>query len=146
LTIPTASWWLGDGWAYGEARYGERKAIVEAEDWEGPAYQTCREAAVVSSAFPELFRRRNNLSFSHHKEVAALPPDEADALLDWCRELFRIGRAAIARRFGSIGAAGLWLSGPRLLAFLSPLQVAAPRMLTVQNLFGSSPTVKFGAF
>jgi hypothetical protein len=80
------SWWLGDWWAYGEARYGERKAIVETEDWEGPAYQTCREAAVVSNAFPEMFRRRNNLTFSRHKDVAALPLDEADALLDWCEE------------------------------------------------------------
>lgn len=61
--------------------YGERKAIVEAEDWEGPAYQTCREAGVVASAFQEMFRRRNDLTFSHHKEVASLPAAEADALL-----------------------------------------------------------------
>ena len=25
-------------------------------------------------------RRRHDLSFAHHREVAALPPDEADAL------------------------------------------------------------------
>jgi hypothetical protein len=31
----SVSWWLGDWWAFGEARYGERKAIVDAEDWEG---------------------------------------------------------------------------------------------------------------
>jgi hypothetical protein len=24
--------------------------------------------------------------FKHHREVAALPPAEADALLDWCEE------------------------------------------------------------
>jgi len=30
---------------------------------------------------PELSRRRDNLTFSHHAEVAALPPVEADALL-----------------------------------------------------------------
>ena len=72
-----------------KAHYGERKAIVEAEDWDGPAYQTCREAAVVSAAFPEMFRRRNNLTFSHHKKVAALPPAEADALLDWCEETIK---------------------------------------------------------
>jgi hypothetical protein len=61
------------------------KAIVEAEDWEGPAYQTCRNAASIANAF-ELSRRRDNLSFKHHVEVAALPSDEADALLDWCEE------------------------------------------------------------
>ena len=31
-------------------------------------------------------RRREQLSFKHHREVAALPADEADALLDWCEE------------------------------------------------------------
>jgi hypothetical protein len=37
--------------AFGEARYGEREAIVEAEDWEGPDYGTSRNAAVVARAF-----------------------------------------------------------------------------------------------
>jgi len=27
-----------------------------------------------------------DLSFKHHAEVASLPPDEADALLDWCED------------------------------------------------------------
>lgn len=76
------SWWLGDWWAFGEHRYGDRKALVESDDWDGPSYQTCREAAVVSDAFPEMFRRRNNLSFSHHKEVAALQPADQDRFLD----------------------------------------------------------------
>jgi hypothetical protein len=31
-------------------------------------------------------RRRDVLSFTHHAEVAALPPADADALLDWCEE------------------------------------------------------------
>lgn len=51
----------------GEKRYGQRKAVVEGEDWEGPAFQTC-------------------VSFSHHAEAASLPPAEADALLDWAEE------------------------------------------------------------
>jgi hypothetical protein len=63
----------------------ERKAIVKTEDWEGPKYQTCRNAASIANAF-ELSRRRDNLTFKHHAEVAALSPDEADALLDWCEE------------------------------------------------------------
>jgi len=34
----------------------------------------------------ETSRRREILTFAHHAEVAALPPDEADAFLDWaCR-------------------------------------------------------------
>src|ERR1035437_5874421 len=34
----------------------------------------------------ETSRRREDLTFKHHREVAALPPDEAEALLDWCEE------------------------------------------------------------
>jgi hypothetical protein len=34
----------------------------------------------------ETSRRREDLTFNHHREVAALAPDEADALLDWCGE------------------------------------------------------------
>jgi hypothetical protein len=64
----SVSWWLGDWWAFGEARYGERKAIVEAEDWEGPVYQTCRDPAWVASRF-ELSRRKDNLTFKHHAEA-----------------------------------------------------------------------------
>jgi hypothetical protein len=29
------------------ARYGERKAIVAAEDWEGPSYEASKDAAMV---------------------------------------------------------------------------------------------------
>ena len=61
----------------------ERKAIVEAEDWEGPSYEAAMNAASVCRKF-ETSRQREDLTFKHHAEVAALPPDEADALLDWC--------------------------------------------------------------
>jgi hypothetical protein len=33
--------------------------FVEADKGDGPAYQTCIESAVLSKAFPEMFRRRN---------------------------------------------------------------------------------------
>ena len=67
---------------FDQACYGQCKAIVEAEDWEGPTLQTCMDAASVCRAF-ETTRRREALSFKHHREVAALPPTDADALLDW---------------------------------------------------------------
>jgi N6-adenosine-specific RNA methylase IME4 len=81
----SVSWWLGDWWAFGEKHYGERKAIVEADDWEGPAFQTCANAAAVCRAF-RTSRRREVLSFIHHAEVAGRSPDEADRLLDWAEE------------------------------------------------------------
>jgi hypothetical protein len=78
----TLQWWIGDWWAYGEHRYGDRKAIVEADDWSGPSFGTCMNCAAVTRAFMETSRRREVLRFSHHIEVAALPPSEADLLLD----------------------------------------------------------------
>ena len=73
-------WWLGDWWAFGDAKYGERAA--QAMDPEFPwAFQTCRDAAWVSRAI-ETSRRRDVLSWSHHREVAALEPKDQDHLLD----------------------------------------------------------------
>ena len=80
------SWLVGDWWAFGEAHYGQRKAIVEADDWTGPAYQTCMNMASVCRAFQETSRRREGLSFGHHEVVAIVPAEIADQLLDWCLE------------------------------------------------------------
>src|SRR5262249_15679891 len=62
-----------------------RRAIIEAEDWEGPSFQASIAAASVCHKF-ETSRRREALSFNHYREVAAFPAAEADALLDWCEE------------------------------------------------------------
>lgn len=79
-------WWLGDWWNYGEHKYGDRKAIVEAPDWQGAAFQTCANAGLVAKKF-ETSRRREVLSFTCHAEVCGLPSqEEADALLDWAEE------------------------------------------------------------
>ena len=52
-------------------------ALIEAEDWEGPEYQTCVNASNVSRKFPlESNRRRLDLTFKHHAEVAALSAAE----------------------------------------------------------------------
>jgi len=54
---------------------------VTAQDWDGPSFQTIANAALVTKRF-EGSRRREVLSFKHHAEVAALPAEQADALLD----------------------------------------------------------------
>jgi MT-A70 len=88
----SVSWWLGDWWKFGETRYGARKAIVESDNWDGPSYQTCRDAAWVVGKFP-LSRRRDNLAFAHHKEVAGLArQEEAYRLLNWCEETIPVTR------------------------------------------------------
>jgi hypothetical protein len=75
-------WKIGDWWIFGE-RYDTRRYSVP--DHFGVNYHTCEKCAVVARAFSG-FRRRKSLSFSHHAEVATLPPREADLLLDWCEE------------------------------------------------------------
>jgi hypothetical protein len=82
----SVTWCIGDWWAFGEAHYGDRKAVVEADDWEGPSFQTCMNAAAVCRAFKETSRRREVLSFTHHAEVAGRAAKEADRLLDWAQE------------------------------------------------------------
>ena len=93
----SVAWWIGDWWAFGEARYGERKALVEGDDWDGPSFATCVNAATVCGTF-ESPRRRGLLGFTHHAEVAGLPPVEADRLLDWAEEtIVRTGKPRATR-------------------------------------------------
>jgi hypothetical protein len=70
---------IGDWWVFGSHKYGDRRTVVEVEDWTGPSFEICRNCADVSLALET--SRRSKISFSHHREVAALPLDEADALL-----------------------------------------------------------------
>jgi hypothetical protein len=79
------NWWIGDWWAAGTHRYGER-AKKAAEGIFGREFQTLRNIASVTCAF-ETSRRRDVLSFSHHVEVAGLSPVEADALLDRAEQM-----------------------------------------------------------
>lgn len=82
----SVAWWIGDWWAWGEHGIGDRKALVESEEWTGPGFQTCMDTGSVCRAFKDTSRRREVLSFKHHREVASLPPATADRLLDWCEE------------------------------------------------------------
>lgn len=76
----SVQWWIGDWWRYGEDRkeYGTGRETAELVGFD---YQTCRNAAWVASEF-QLSRRRDNLSFTHHADVAALPPSKQDEWLD----------------------------------------------------------------
>lgn len=109
-------WWIGDWWAFGEHSYGVRKGLVESDDWHGPAFDTCAAAARVCRDF-ETCRRRQVLSFSHHREVAGLPDADADYWLDqaeaegWSRNQLRSaikqGAAFQKTRAVELGAAAL---------------------------------------
>lgn len=89
-------WWIGDWWAYAEDRSGYRKVLATV----GLTSKLGRDAAVVCRRF-EPSRRRDTLSFAHHREVSLLDPEPADALLDqadvrgWSA---RVLRAAVNRQ------------------------------------------------
>ena len=101
------SWWIGDWWAYGEHRYGDRKAVVGADDWEGPSFKTCANCGIVADSF-EGSRRREVLSFTHHAEVAGLSAADADELLDaaeakgWSTRQLRAEVSKLRSRIGLV--------------------------------------------
>lgn len=72
-------WWWGDWIVYGEGHYGEDYA--QFVDDLGIALHTLQNWAYVSRAIPPS-RRRDTLSWSHHAEVASLPPNEQEKWLE----------------------------------------------------------------
>jgi len=74
------NWHIGDWWAFGDHRYGER-AKITAEGLFGKEFGSLMNMASVSRAF-EPSRRGEVLSWTHDREAASLPANEADELLD----------------------------------------------------------------
>ena len=73
-------WWIGDwynqGYGYGEHEEACKKAGID--------YDNARKCAVICRSF-ELLRRRNNVSFSHHQEIARIDDiSTQEKLLDKC--------------------------------------------------------------
>lgn len=82
--VNSSSWCLGDWLVYGMDNYQDRyrKAI----DTVGLHYQTLRNYFWIARQFP-MERRRVQLSFQHHAEVASLSPEKQDLLLDRAERL-----------------------------------------------------------
>jgi len=72
-------WWVGDWLRFGETCYGE--TYSQALDVTDSAYSTLANAKWVAEKYPDLSLRRENLSWSHHKEAAALDPEARFAAL-----------------------------------------------------------------
>lgn len=71
-------WWVGDLIEFGEHKYGEKYA--QALDHTTYTEQALKDIAYVSrSVAPEV--RRPEVSFTHHREVAPLPPSEQQTWL-----------------------------------------------------------------
>jgi hypothetical protein len=71
----SAGWWIGDWLSYGNHAFGER--YVRASRITGYDAQTLMNMAYVASRF-EVSRRRGELSWSHHAEIAALESEEQE--------------------------------------------------------------------
>ena len=72
-------WWIGDWLRYGNMKFGER--YVRASRITGYDIQTLMNMVYVATAY-ESSQRRGNLSWSHHAELSALPPEERERWLD----------------------------------------------------------------
>jgi hypothetical protein len=72
-------WWIGDWIRYGEREYGEK--YTQALDETGYDYQTLRNMVYVAERV-DLSRRRDNLSWTHHAEIASLPPEQQEVWLN----------------------------------------------------------------
>lgn len=72
-------WWIGDALLAGERTYGERYAQLEAA-MKGYMPETLKDLCWVAERIPPT-RRHDTLSWSHHREVAALEPAHQDRLL-----------------------------------------------------------------
>ena len=77
-------WWLGDWLKYGEKNWGDegqkKENYTQAINETGFSYNTLRNDAYICDRIDSA-RRRANLSFSLHSEVAKLEPDEQDIWL-----------------------------------------------------------------
>ena len=79
----SVAWWIGDWLNWGNAAYGER--YVRAARITGYDAQTLMNMSYVASRF-DISRRRENLSWSHHAELAALEPKQQDRWLDRAKD------------------------------------------------------------
>jgi DNA methylase len=84
--------WIGDLLVYGERRWGEMyDEMIERTGYEARTLRTLKWVAGQIEAA----RRRDDLTFAHHQEVAGLVPEYQDALLaeaareGWTREMVR---------------------------------------------------------
>ncbi len=72
-------WWLGDWLRYGATKWGEKYA--DAARITGYDARSLANMASLSAAF-QLSRRRDNLTWSHHAVVVALPVEAQEEWLD----------------------------------------------------------------
>ncbi len=108
--------WIGDWLNYGEAKWGQM--YEQAIERTGLDYGTLRNDKYVASQV-QLSRRRDNLSFGHHQEVASYGAHEQEILLERA-ETLGLSRNEFRRRKDSLLPKGvqpgqLWKLGRHIL-------------------------------
>lgn len=79
-------WCIGDWLAYGEGRGEWGEMYAKAMDATHISYDSLTAYTYVAQSF-QFLRRRKNLSFSHHREIAPIEDElEQDRILNWCEE------------------------------------------------------------
>ncbi len=101
--VRASQWWLGDWIRYGNAMFGEKYS--RASNLTGYDIQTLMIMVHVAGRYPA-FRRRKDVSWSHHAALASLEPAEQDRWLDECSRL-RLSVADVRQRLREEGV------GPR---------------------------------
>lgn len=92
----SVNWWAGDALRYGEDNYGEA-AYQAVQDMTGKGDEALRQAVWVASKFPTPDTRVTALSWSHHRAVAELEPEDRQAMLREAVEEGLSTRELIAR-------------------------------------------------
>jgi N6-adenosine-specific RNA methylase IME4 len=74
-------WTVADWWVDGDdLPRGVRKMIVQAPDWDGPPYETCKQWGRIARKYPPGCRYRH-LDIWHHQEAAGLPDELRQSVL-----------------------------------------------------------------
>ena len=96
----SSPWAVADWWVAGDdLPRGVRLGIVQALDWTGPPYESCKQWGRVARRFPPRCRYLHHCDISHHQEVAMLPDELAGPLLEQAeREHWIVNRLRIEVR------------------------------------------------
>jgi N6-adenosine-specific RNA methylase IME4 len=81
--VKRSSFWLVDWLAYGESRADWADRLQQVVDVTGLSPKTLRNARAVRAVAPSR-RRAETVDFSHHVEIASLPPAEQETWLERC--------------------------------------------------------------
>lgn len=74
-------WWVGDALVFGEEHFGDEQAFAHADELGLEPHTQTNYRWVASAVAPS--RRRDDLSWSHHAEVARLEPRQQRSALAW---------------------------------------------------------------